>query len=35
MTRRSESRWPAIERSRLGEADNFLVFADLYRVRGK
>ena len=34
-TRRSESRWAAIERSRLGEADNFLVFADLYRVRGK
>jgi hypothetical protein len=25
----------AIQRSRLGEADNFLVFADLYRVRGK
>ena len=34
-TRRSESRWPAIERSRLCEADNFLVSRDLYRVRRK
>jgi len=31
----SESRWRAIERSRLCETDNFLVFAELYRVRRK
>lgn len=28
----SASHWPAISRSRLCDADNFLVFADLYRV---
>src|SRR5580704_1087872 len=32
-TPRSKSRWSVIERSRLGEADNFLLFAELYQVR--